>query len=133
MQNAGIFAPQPRLRWRCGIRTASAAKLALILCPRGDANINKGLQRCRPFFIGGNIWYEYERTGLEAINALQAYYQYQHPIPAALLTGDTAPEQIAMIRESGIPLLHKPISSMKLRAIITSLLLLASEMPAPFA
>lgn len=58
-------------------------------------------------------------TGIEAIATLQEAFG---PIPAALLTGDTAPETIQAIRQSGLPVLHKPLKPAKLRAFLSHLL-----------
>jgi signal transduction histidine kinase/ActR/RegA family two-component response regulator len=47
------------------------------------------------------------RTGLQAIAALQA--AVGGPLPAVLVTGDTAPERIAEANAAGHPVLHKPL------------------------
>jgi signal transduction histidine kinase len=44
------------------------------------------------------------------------------PVPALLVSGDTAPERLREAQASGIPLLHKPVSSEKLRQEMTALL-----------
>lgn len=54
-------------------------------------------------------------TGREAIAHLR---QRQPALPALILTGDTAPEQLADLARSGLPVLHKPFRSEKLRAMI---------------
>jgi CheY-like chemotaxis protein/anti-sigma regulatory factor (Ser/Thr protein kinase) len=59
------------------------------------------------------------RTGIEAIATLQEAFG---PLPAALLTGDTAPETIQAIKQSGLPVLHKPLKPAKLRAFLAHLL-----------
>jgi two-component system, sensor histidine kinase len=41
--------------------------------------------------------------------------------PAALITGDTAPARLREAAESGLPILHKPVSNAKLRALIGNL------------
>ena len=50
-----------------------------------------------------------QRTGAEAIAALRALLG--NDLPALLITGDTAPERLREAQASGIPLLHKPLSS----------------------
>jgi signal transduction histidine kinase/CheY-like chemotaxis protein len=60
------------------------------------------------------------RNGIEAINELRAHFSTQ--IPAALITGDTAPSTIQAISASGLPMLHKPVKPAKLRALLTHLL-----------
>jgi hypothetical protein len=44
------------------------------------------------------------------------------PIPAFLISGDTAPERLREGRESGHHLLHKPVRPMRLRAMVSQLL-----------
>ena len=41
--------------------------------------------------------------------------------PAALITGDTAPARLREAAESGLPILHKPVSNAKLRALVGNL------------
>jgi len=60
------------------------------------------------------------RNGIEAINELRAVFGPH--IPAALITGDTAPSTIQAISASGLPMLHKPVKPAKLRALLTHLL-----------
>jgi CheY-like chemotaxis protein len=58
-------------------------------------------------------------NGIGAIERLRA--EYNHSIPAALITGDTAPDRLMEARASGLLLLHKPVSNAKLRAAIVNL------------
>jgi len=44
------------------------------------------------------------------------------PTPALLLTGDTAPERLQQARDSGLPLLHKPLRPASLRIALRQLL-----------
>jgi DNA-binding NtrC family response regulator len=46
-------------------------------------------------------------TGVEAILALHALYN--EPVPALLITGDTAPDRMKEAKNSGFALLHKPV------------------------
>ena len=48
-----------------------------------------------------------QRTGAEAIAALRA--ELQRPVPALLITGDTAPERLREAQATGVKLLHKPV------------------------
>ncbi len=67
------------------------------------------------------------RTGIDAIRLLRE--QFGEHIPAMLITGDTAPETLKCIQESGLPVLHKPLKPAKLRAILSYTL--AGEGQAP--
>ena len=59
-------------------------------------------------------------TGIEAIERVRA--SLGGPIPAILLTGDTAPEILRQTQASGFPLLHKPLPVNDLRAAIINVL-----------
>jgi CheY-like chemotaxis protein/anti-sigma regulatory factor (Ser/Thr protein kinase) len=59
-------------------------------------------------------------TGAEVIARLRAANGAE--IPAALVTGDTAPERLREARQAGYPLLHKPLQPARLRALLEQLL-----------
>ena len=59
-------------------------------------------------------------NGIGAIERLQS--QYAEPVPAVLITGDTAPDRLREARESGLILLHKPVAEIKLRATVGNLM-----------
>jgi len=61
------------------------------------------------------------RTGIEAIHAIQA--QYGADIPALIITGDIAVEQLLEVNKSGIQVLHKPVAPVKLSTFIRNSLL----------
>jgi len=61
-------------------------------------------------------------TGVDVIHAIHDFYQ-DKTIPAAIITGDTAPDHIKEAMESGFQLLHKPIAGGKLRALLNSVVL----------
>ena len=59
-------------------------------------------------------------TGLDAIDVIRA--AANRPVPAIVLTGDTAPEHLLAAKRKGYILLHKPIRQEHLRAVLGSLL-----------
>ena len=59
-------------------------------------------------------------NGIEVIERLRG--EFNAAIPAMLVTGDTAPDRLTEARASGLPLLHKPVSSARLRASVAQLL-----------
>ncbi len=59
-------------------------------------------------------------TGVEAIDSIRTLLKNE--VPAMLITGDTAPERIQEAKISGHLLMHKPVSAVKLRSAIGSLL-----------
>jgi CheY-like chemotaxis protein len=58
-------------------------------------------------------------TGCDVIRRLRE--RFGPALPAALITGDTAPETLREAKESGIPLLHKPVQPARLRALLEHL------------
>lgn len=58
-------------------------------------------------------------TGPEAIQSVRA--AFDNDLPAALITGDTAPEILNEARASGHILLHKPVKPAKLRVLLRNL------------
>ena len=61
-----------------------------------------------------------DETGLEAIARLRSVLR--SPIPALLISGDTAPERLREANASGHQLLHKPVAPAVLRATLNHLL-----------
>jgi signal transduction histidine kinase/CheY-like chemotaxis protein len=59
-------------------------------------------------------------NGIDVIRRLQS--EYNEALPAALITGDTAPDRLREARESGLILLHKPVTNIKLRATVGNLI-----------
>jgi len=58
-------------------------------------------------------------SGLDAIQTIRD--EYNHDIPAALITGDTAPERIKQATSASATLLHKPVGPEKLRTLLADL------------
>lgn len=56
--------------------------------------------------------------GIAAIRALRIHHGRE--IPGIIITGDTWPERLNQVRDSGLPLLHKPVNPGALRALITA-------------
>lgn len=72
----------------------------------------------RPSLILADYRLQEEMTGADSIRLIQEKLNY--PIPAAIITGDTAPERIQDAKASGFVLLHKPLRPAKLRQLIRS-------------
>ena len=62
-----------------------------------------------------------DENGVGVIERLRS--EYNDNIPAMLITGDTAPGCLAEAQQTGLLLLHKPVSNGKLRAAIANLIL----------
>ncbi|GGX80957.1 ATP-binding response regulator [Vogesella alkaliphila] len=59
------------------------------------------------------------RTGQEALGAIHAYLG--RPLPAIILTGDTAPDRLREAQATGAILLHKPVEAETLRLAMMQL------------
>ena len=59
-------------------------------------------------------------SGIDAIDRVRR--QFQASIPAFLISADTSPERLRDARERGYYLLHKPVSPMALRAMLSQFL-----------
>jgi signal transduction histidine kinase/CheY-like chemotaxis protein len=94
-------------RWGCEVLMAESGEQAQALLRRD------GLV---PDVILSDLRLRDEETGIDAIAAVRA--ALGEPVPAVLLTGDTAPERIRLARESGYRLLHKPLRPAHLRAAL---------------
>lgn len=92
-------------RWCCDCRTAGSVEQALDLdWPQP------------PHLIVSDYRLRHQTTGGQAIDQLRAHWGA--PIPAILLTGDTAKERLREATSTGIPLLHKPVSPLQLHHMI---------------
>ncbi len=59
-------------------------------------------------------------TGVDAVTMICE--EFNVDIPALLLTGDTSPNRILELRDTGLPVLHKPIRDHELRRALSMLL-----------
>ncbi len=64
-------------------------------------------------------------TGIDAIQRLRT--EYNEPIPAMLISGDTAAERLHEVQASELLLLHKPVPNDRLRTAIARLIVMEPE------
>ena len=74
----------------------------------------------RPDLVISDLRLRESENGIALMDRLRS--EYNDEIPGILMTGDTAPARLAEARESGYLILHKPVSSAKLRAAMATLL-----------
>jgi CheY-like chemotaxis protein len=60
------------------------------------------------------------RTGIDAIKAIWSTFGKE--VQAILVTGDTSPESLSAIKESGVATLHKPVDSKQLIRLINEVI-----------
>jgi signal transduction histidine kinase/ActR/RegA family two-component response regulator len=69
-----------------------------------------------PDFIIADLRLREGRSGIEAIRKCRE--QLGESIPAVLVSGDTATEQLIEVSASGLTMLHKPLKAVRLRALL---------------
>jgi len=92
--------------WGCKCVTAMDA----------DEALNSLQQQRTPDFIIADLRLRGENTGIDAIRALRA--QLGESVPAVLISGDTATEQLRKVSAAGLTMMHKPLKAVRLRALL---------------
>jgi signal transduction histidine kinase len=97
--------------WGCGVVTANSGAAALASLADHER---------APDLIISDYRLGDGNNGIQAIERLRE--ALRAPVPAFLISGDTAPERLREARASGYYLLHKPVLPITLRATISQLL-----------
>jgi two-component system, sensor histidine kinase len=97
-------------QWGCLVLTADCEQSALELLRQQDAPPDAILSDYRL------------REASTGIGAIQAIGREFGTIPAALITGDTAPDRLKEATASGYELLHKPLNAWRLKSILCGML-----------
>ena len=95
--------------WKYDVITASSTQDALDALDETEAI---------PSLILADYRLQENLTGADSIRMIQE--KLNQAIPAAIITGDTAPDRIQEAKASGFVLLHKPLRPAKLRQLIRS-------------
>ena len=98
-------------QWGCRVIAADSGDSAVAL-------IEQSAQQ--PDLIVTDYRLRDEVTGNDVIALVQGHLG--HPLPAAIVTGDTAPERLREANQAGHPLLHKPVKPQRLMATVRELL-----------
>ena len=91
--------------WGCKCVTAMDAAEAL-----------RSMQKRAPDFIIADLRLRGESTGIDVIRELRA--KLGESIPAVLVSGDTATEQLRKVSAAGLTMMHKPLKAVRLRALL---------------
>ena len=97
--------------WGCSVMTAGSEAAALACLSDHDTS---------PDLIISDYHLEEGTNGIQLIGRLRE--ELGAPVPAFLISGDTAPELLREASASGCYLLHKPVLPMTLRATVSQLL-----------
>jgi PAS domain S-box-containing protein len=99
-------------QWGYRTRAAGSAEEALRLLDRGGERFSLALLDFRL----PDDW-----NGVKLVSEIRRRLDY--PLPAILLTGDTSAEKLLEVRESGLPVLHKPVDTARLYQLIAEQIL----------
>jgi CheY-like chemotaxis protein/anti-sigma regulatory factor (Ser/Thr protein kinase) len=97
--------------WGCSVVTASSEEAALAALSEGETP---------PDIIISDYRLSDGKTGFAVIERIRR--AFGTPIPAFLISGDTAPEPLREASASGYYLLHKPVLPITLRSVVSQLL-----------
>jgi two-component system, sensor histidine kinase len=97
-------------QWGCLVLTAESAQQARELLRQQDAS---------PDVLLSDYRLREGSTGIDAIRAIRTEFG---AVPAALITGDTAPDRLKEAAASGHELLHKPLNALRLKAVLCRML-----------
>jgi CheY-like chemotaxis protein len=97
--------------WGCRVHTAASGAAALASVADGGA---------QPDLIISDLRLADGESGIEVIERLRE--ALSSPIPAFVISGDTAPERLREASAGGYHLLQKPVSPMTLRTTLNRLL-----------
>jgi signal transduction histidine kinase/FixJ family two-component response regulator len=92
--------------------------LAAQSCKQALAQLAEGGER--PDLVVSDYHLPDGETGIEVIDRMRDAFGM--PIPAFLVSGDTSPERLREAHAKGYYLLHKPVSPMRLRAVLNQVL-----------
>ncbi|HKT72336.1 MAG TPA: hybrid sensor histidine kinase/response regulator [Steroidobacteraceae bacterium] len=96
-------------RWRCEVVVAGS----------GPEMVEKLVNvRRQPDLIVSDFSLRDNETGVQVVERLRE--EFNAPVPALLITGDTAPQRLREAQASGLHILHKPLNPSRLRALIAS-------------
>jgi CheY-like chemotaxis protein len=76
----------------------------------------QNLGRRKPDFIIADLRLRTEENGIDVIRQLR--HALGADIPAVLVSGDTAPEQLRTVSAAGLTMMHKPLKPVRLRAML---------------
>ena len=103
--------------WGCKCVAASDAAEAL-----------RALGKRTPDFVVADLRLQGDDNGIDAIRQIRS--ERGESIPAVLISGDTATEQLRKVSAAGLTMMHKPLKAVRLRALLNHEFAKRSEMRA---
>ncbi len=72
---------------------------------------------------------DWRLNGSNGLQAIEALHSYAGPVPVLVITGNTAPDELARLDASGVPVLHKPFRAEALLAAVLQLQRASGRVP----
>jgi two-component system, sensor histidine kinase len=94
-------------RWGCDVLAAES------LASARESMVSSGW---RPQMAIADLRLRDGESGIAVLDSLRS--AAEGPLPAMLVTGDTSPERLQDIQDSGYRFLHKPVTAARLRALM---------------
>lgn len=95
--------------WGCDVLLSDSAR---------DALRQMALSDFEPDIIVSDFRLRGEDNGIDTVFALRE--SFEREVPAIILTGDTSPEQLRRVQDSGLDLMHKPVGVDELKAALSA-------------
>jgi CheY-like chemotaxis protein len=97
--------------WGCQVVAVHSGERALAMLER---------EQRRPDLLISDFWLSNGETGIDAISRIRE--AFGRPIPACLISGDIVSEPLRQASAKGYPMLHKPVTPLRLRAVVHQLI-----------
>jgi CheY-like chemotaxis protein len=101
---------------RLGMRSLLESWGCKCIAAMDSAEALKSINGRAPDFIIADLRLRGDSTGIDAIRELRA--ELGNGIPAVLISGDTATEQLRKVSAAGLTMMHKPLKAVRLRALL---------------
>jgi CheY-like chemotaxis protein len=101
---------------RLGMRSLLESWGCKCIAAMDSAEALKSINGRAPDFIIADLRLRGDSTGIDAIRELRA--ELGNAIPAVLISGDTATEQLRKVSAAGLTMMHKPLKAVRLRALL---------------
>ena len=97
--------------WGCRVRTLATLSTKTSIAKQIPAPPDAIVA---DYHLAGN------QNGIEMIRRVERHFE--RPIAALVITGETSPERLSAVMQSGLPVLHKPVAPEKLRETLNRLI-----------
>jgi CheY-like chemotaxis protein len=106
-----VIDDEATVRQACGMLLDALGCVALLAQDQAEAETLLARQRPDVLLVDLRL-----RDGINGIDVIRNLRRLLGPVPAVLVSGDTAPERLRMAAEAGIPLCIKPLTAAQLLA-----------------